>query len=294
MAVSLRVEPMTLVKSLHSERFWLLGIGAGLIAIHLHWLWRSDDIDKLNISLILWGAVLYLLWNRHRAIDSNSGPLASLLGVLLIAGVLLRSLFLRVPNDILMEVSPVLTAVGLGLAASGFKGLKHYWREILLIGVSVVPRVVVETALSQVVSVNLIAAKFANFLLWYLSFDVSRQGVNIILPTGIVEVNSACSGLDSMLLLLRLSVLVLVMWPTRLVHKLLIPTMAVLLAFLVNGIRIVLMAILVAFSNHETFEYWHEGGGSQIFSVILMALFGWFCHSLLRQRETDNRSSAPA
>jgi len=294
MAASFLIEPMTLAKRFYSPQFWLLGIGAGLIAIHLHWLWRSGDIDKLNISLILWGAAFYMLWNRHRAIEFTSGPLSSLVGIAIIALVLLRSLFLRVPNDSLMEVSPFLTAVGLGLAASGIRGLKQYWREFLLMGVSVVPRVVVETALNQVVSINLVAAKFANFLLWYLGFDVSRQGVNILLPTGVVEVNSACSGLDSMLMLLRLSVLVLLMWPTRLVDKLFIPVMAVLLAFLVNGIRIVLMAILVAFSNHETFEYWHQGGGSQIFSLILIGLFGWFCRSLLRQHETNHRSSAPA
>jgi cyanoexosortase A len=283
-----------LVKRLYDVRFWLLGIGTGLIAVHLHWLWRSEEIDKLNLSLILWGAVLYLLWNRHKAIKFSSGPLSSLVGILLIAAVLLRSLFLRVPNDLLMEVAPLLTAIGLGLMASGVSGLKQYWRELLIIGVSVVPRVIVETALNQVVSINLIAAKFANFLLWYMGFEVSRQGVNILLPTGVVEVNSACSGLDSMLMLLRLAVLVLVIWPTRLVDKLLVPIVAVLLAFSVNGIRIVLMAILVAFSNHETFEYWHQGGGSQIFSLILIALFGWFCRSLLRQSQTDHHSSATA
>lgn len=294
MAVFPLVEAMTLANRLYSAKFWLLGISTGLIAIHLHWLWRSGEIDKLNLSMILWGAVLYLLWGRQRVIDFNSGPLASSVGILLIAGVLLRSLFLRVPNDLLMEVSPLITAVGLGLIASGLQGLKQYWRELLIVGVSVVPRVVVETALNQVVSINLIAAKFANFLLWYMGFDVSREGVNILLPTGVVEVNSACSGLDSVLMLLRLSVLVLVLWPTRLVDKLLVPTVAVLLAFVVNGIRIVLMAILVAFSNHETFEYWHQGGGSEIFSLILIGLFGWFCRSLLRERETDSRSSAPA
>lgn len=294
MAVFPLVGSMTVANRLSSAKFWLLGIGTGLIAIHLHWLWRSEEIDKFNLSIILWGGVLYLLWNRHKSIDFSSGPLSSFLGMLLIAAVLLRSLFLRVPNDLLMEVAPLLTAVGLGLIASGISDLKQYWREFLIIGVSVVPRVVVETALNQVISINLIAAKFANFLLWYMGFEVSRQGVNIMLPTGVVEVNSACSGLDSMLMLLRLSIAILVIWPTRLFDKLFLPTIAVLLAFGVNGIRIVLMAILVAFSNYETFEYWHQGGGSQIFSLILIALFGWFCRSLLDQSKTDNRSSAPA
>ena len=40
------------------------------------------------------------------------------------------------------------------------------------------------------------------------------------------------------------------------------------LFFLVNGVRVALMAVLVALSDGEAFEYWHLGDGSLIFSAI--------------------------
>jgi exosortase/archaeosortase family protein len=51
----------------------------------------------------------------------------------------------------------------------------------------------------------------------------------------------------------------------------------VLLGFIVNGIRVALMAILVASSNKSAFTYWHGGDGSLIFAIISMVLFGIFC-----------------
>jgi len=45
----------------------------------------------------------------------------------------------------------------------------------------------------------------------------------------------------------------------------LFPIVAVLVAFVVNGVRVALMAILVAYSSQEAFEYWHTGTGSEIF-----------------------------
>lgn len=284
--------PINWLKPLHNVQVWLLGIAAALIALQLHWVSKSDSADQASISLFLWGGVLYLLWQKRDTLKLNSGPVASLVGLLLIALLLLRSLGVRVPDDLLVAISPLTSAIGLGLIASGFRGLRQYRRELLLIFVLVIPKVVVATLLEQLLNLNLIAAKAAHFMLWYLGFDVLREGVNVILPTGVIEINSACSGLDSMLILLRLAVLFLVVFPTPLSAKLLVPVVAVSLAFLINGVRIALMALLVAFSTPETFEYWHEGSGAQLFSLVTMLLFGWFCRALHQSGLSQSQSSA--
>jgi len=54
------------------------------------------------------------------------------------------------------------------------------------------------------VDLTMFTAKFATILSHW--FEVSRQGVNVVLPSGAVEVNSGCSGLES-IVRLRLSVL---------------------------------------------------------------------------------------
>ncbi|WP_409197237.1 archaeosortase/exosortase family protein [Chroococcidiopsis cubana] len=38
------------------------------------------------------------------------------------------------------------------------------------------------------------------------------------------------------------------------------------MAFVVNGVRVAILAILHAYTAEATFKYWHIGTGSQVFS----------------------------
>ncbi len=277
-----------LSENIVKHNFWLLGITGALIAIHINAVWKFDgDIDKITISGICWGVVLLLISKKHQ-IALQSNEVASFVGLVLILLPLIRSMFVHVPNDILVEISPLITFLGLGILTSGFKGLKQYWQEAIVIFTLVLPQVVVSSIVDRFIELNAIAAHFAYFLLWYGGFDVQLQGVNIVLPTGSVEVYAGCSGLIPMLIMFKLSVLFLVMFPTKTVDKVFLPTLAVFIAFIVNGVRIALMAVLVAFSNLETFKYWHEGDGSQIFSLVSILIFGLFCRFLLQQGNLED------
>jgi exosortase/archaeosortase family protein len=48
------------------------------------------------------------------------------------------------------------------------------------------------------------------------------------------------------------------------------------------------MAILVAQQQMAAFDYWHEGDGSLVFSLIAVLLFGLFCWFLLGRTEIRN------
>ncbi len=274
------------------HNFWLLAITGALIAIHINAVWKFDgDIDKISISAICWSVVLLLISRKHQNLALKSNAIASFLGLVLIFLPLVRSMFVHIPNDILVEISPLITFLGLGMLSSGFQGLKQYWQEAIVIFTLVLPQVVVGSIIERFADLNAIAAQFAYFLLWYGGFDVKLQGVNVILPTGSVEVYAGCSGLIPMLMMFKLSILFLVMFPTKPVEKVFLPALAVFIAFVVNGIRIALMAILVAFSNLETFKYWHQGDGSQIFSLVSILIFGLFCRFLLQQGNPDDSTS---
>ncbi len=281
-----------LSKQILKTNFWLLGITVTLIAIHINAVWKFDgDVDKITISAICWGVVLLLISKKHQKLALKSNAIASCLGLVLIFLPLIRSMFVHIPNDLLVEISPLITFLGLGMLTSGFKGLKQYWQEAIVIFTLVLPQVVVATIVERFIDLNAIAAQFAYLLLWYGGFDVKLQGVNVILPTGSVEVYAGCSGLIPMLMMFKLSVLFLVMFPTKPVEKVFLPALAVFIAFIVNGFRIALMAVLVAFSNLETFKYWHEGDGSQIFSLVSILIFGLFCRFLLQQGNLEDSKS---
>lgn len=95
----------------------------------------------------------------------------------------------------------------------------------------------------------------------------------------------------AILYLLGLAALFLVMFPTDWSKKILVPVVATLLAFIVNGGRVALMAVLAASSNMKAFDYWHTGSGSQLFAMTSVVIFGLFCFFLLRLNEAENEYS---
>lgn len=275
-----------IIVSLQSSKFWLLSIAVSLIAIHISLTWKlTENFDRLSISVLIWGATLSLLWNKRNSLNLESGITSSFFGILLIVLVLLKSLSFS-----FLGVLPIASALGLGLLASGFRGLKQFWREFVIVSLLVIPQGLLSFAVEELVQLSLLTAKFVAFLLWYFGLEVSRQGNNIVLPTGSVDVNDSCSGIQSILLLLKLAVLYLFMFPANWLKIVLVPVTAVCIAFAVNTVRVGLMALLVAFSNPEAFEYWHEGSGSQIFSMIAVMAFGLLCSFLIQQDEPENQS----
>ena len=272
------------VKPLKPSSFLLLGIAAGLIAIHLTITWKRGYTDFWGMSVLFWVAGCSLVWKKRNTLSLETGVISSLVGTLLIALVLFDSTF---PINKFPYVSPFISAVGLGLIASGFKGLKQYWQELLIL---FFPGVANGTLLF-VFDISAWTAKFATFVLWYSGFEVSRQGINITLTTGFVEVNRGCSGLQSILQLWVLAVLFLVMFPIDGCKKILVPVVATLLGFVVNGVRVALMAYLAASSNHKAFDYWHTGDGSLIFSMISVLLFGLFGLFILQVNEPKKQDS---
>jgi cyanoexosortase A len=268
------------------SQFWLLWLAATLVAIYLILTWKSGDIAHLGMSILFWLPVASLLWEKRHRLSLKSGSYSKFLGTLLITLAFFTTTFLT--SSHYFRLFPFISAVGLALLASGFKALKQYWKELLILFFLSVPSVLLSSPLTDI---SPITAKFSTFLLWYLGFKVSLQGVHIVFPTGGVEVYSGCSGMEAITYLLGLAVVFLVMFPTKRSNTILVPLVAVILGFVVNGARVALMAVLAASSNSKAFNYWHEGDGSLIFGMIAVLLLGLFCLFLLRQEEPENEDS---
>ncbi|NEO89919.1 MAG: cyanoexosortase A, partial [Moorea sp. SIO3G5] len=68
-------------------------------------------------------------------------------------------------------------------------------------------------------------------------------------------------------------------------QKIIVPIVAATLGFIVNGIRIAILAHLAAPSSQAAFEYWHSQSGALIFVMISVILFGTYCLFILQQSE---------
>jgi cyanoexosortase A len=275
----------SLVKLLQNIRFWLSATTVGLSGIYLSLIWKlTGNFSFLSISILLLGMLLYLLWENRDVLTLESDIFSTLLGLSLIACALIKSIA-NPYFGFLFQISPLLFGLGIALVASGVKGLRQYGQEFILLVAISIP----ETLLLQLFDISTYTAKFSAFFLLHLGFDVSLQGVKLMLLTGAIEVNPGCSGFENMIWLLRLAGLFLILFPMSFWKQILVPLMALSVGFLVNGIRVALMAVLVAYSNQDAFKYWHEGDGAQVFSLISAFIFCACCYFLAREAEL-NRS----
>jgi cyanoexosortase A len=262
---------------------WLLIVGGGLIITHLSLVWRINQDEVLGNSLLGWVAVCLLIWKKRDSLSFNSQLFSTSIGLFLVGFILVRSNSISESN-FFVRCSPAISLLAWSLLASGIRGSNQYLKEFLILCCLLLN----STFMSHIFNISAITAKFSGYLLWYLGFPVTLKGVNIILPTGSVEVNSGCSGYTIMLQLLGLSVIFISMFPTQKIQKLILPLGAITIGFLVNIVRVALMAILVANNQKEAFLYWHQEDGSLIFSGIGVVAFSLFYHLLSRERDLEN------
>lgn len=283
----MKVSYLTSVAQFKYPQFWLLAIGAGYIGIHLTLIWKADNSSLLGTSFLCWGAISSLIWEKRRSLNLESNIFSSFFGLSLIALLLIKSISLTNLGGFLY-ISPAIFGFGLALMGSSFNGLKQYRGELLVLFSISLPKILP----LSLIDISLLTAKFSSLILWYTGFEVARNGVIIRLPSGSVEVYPGCSGLELIFQMLTLALLFLLMFPQKGKQKNIVPIIAITLGFVVNGVRVALMAVLVAQGDKQGFNYWHEGDGSLIFSLIAVLLFGLFCWFSLRKTELGNKDAA--
>jgi cyanoexosortase A len=266
--------------------FWLFTTWISLIAINVTLVARlADHIDEPAIQILTWAvAVVLVLRNRHK-FKFETSPSAIAIGILLVAWVLIKSLLTRKINDILFILTPIASTIGIALIGSGWKGLKQYWQPVLLAATLGIPIPFLFAALEKIIPVNAYTAQFANSILWYGGAKVAQQDVIIASEYGSVLVGRGCAGLPPILMLLRITLMFVLVFPVTKLHILIMFVSAVAIAFIVNSFRVALLVIIS--KQAENFNYWHEGDGSQIFSVVAVSIFLWLSNWLTQDDDQE-------
>jgi len=272
---------------LASVRFELAAIGLGAIAIYLVQLLQFEGTgtaDRVTLALVFWGALIYLVWQRQGQLRLESDTVSTLLGLLLLGLLLVKSVTLFWFESAFLRVAPLLVGLSVGLLASGWRGLAQYWREGIVILLLCLPsEYFVKPLFTQVIDATQVIAGVAAFGLWYLGFDVELQGNIVSLPWGSVQVIYPCTGADAAWMLLKLAVVfVLVVslsWKQRALALLAAPA----IGFGSGLIRVAILVNLV--DDQATFDYWHGGAGDAIFSTAAMLAFGILCQAIVSRNE---------
>jgi cyanoexosortase A len=272
------------------KHFGLIIIATGLVTLNMTLLWKLGDLAHFWMSIVFWCAVGSLLWDKQDILkqsEAKSDLLSIVAGTILIAFILFKSAMVSSKFDPFLRLAPFLSGLGLSLIAVGFQDLKQYWRELVILFFHGIPSVIT-APLGGIITP--ITAKAAYYSLWYVGFNVASEGNYVALPTGRVFVNDGCSGMEAMNYLLGLSVVCLLMFPTK-QNKALVIAVAVACGFIINVFRVAGMALLVASNRLDLFKYWHEGEGSLVVGMIAVILFGIFYQYMLKRDSKISQTS---
>lgn len=258
--------------SFDDHRFWLLTITGLLIAFNL-------CLTKYNsIYLLFWCTAIAITWRNRNRLDFNSGFYSTAIGLVIISWLLFRGVVTNHQLDLIARMYPIFSVVGIYLLASKVSRIGQYWREIVIVSLTGIPTEHIASVLLPVAQVSILDAKISRLMLWYVGFDVAQKDNLVILPTGTISIAGACSTFDLLGLLWQSCLVICLYFSLKRNQQLLLFVLSTIIAFGVNGIRLCLMALLVANKNTSAFDYWHGSAGAEIFTtvaILILAAVYW-------------------
>ncbi len=261
--------------------FWLLTIAGLLIALNWH-------LAKYNsVYLIFWFAAFYITWSNKNNRSFDSDIFSTTIGLMLITWVLVRCILSDNITDTLARIYPLISLLGICFIASKITKIKQYWREIVIVSLTGFPFEIIFGLLSPTESISILDAKLSRILLWYVGFDVHQADNIVFLPTGSIKIAGPCSSFALLWLMMQFCLVIYLCFSLKNYQKILLGFWATIIALVVNGLRLCLMAILVANNHNEAFEYWHGSSGAEIFTTIAILLFALAYWLLTRQKNED-------
>ncbi len=266
--------------------FFICLLNTGIFYLTISWQF-TKNWDRVITDSLFFGAIFYILWQRQNQIQFKRNLLFSLIGTSLITIVIIKSLTLFSFEDKLIFLIPFLLLLGFCLLTSGFYGIFQYRGELFLSAVLFFPEEVLGIFLEKLVSVTVLNAKVATYLLYYLGFNVTSQDNKILLflpEVGSFQaiVNYSCSGMPMIILLLKLAFLLIFLFPFNKKQILLIPLLSIWLGFTLGVIRVCILTLLI--HQPTNFDYWHGDDGAQIFSTLAMIIFSLFAYWLVQKQ----------
>jgi cyanoexosortase A len=240
-----------------------------------------DHTGAISLGL---SAILYRLWQRRQKLVLQTSALAWSLGIICLVWVVLKGAMMQEP-DTFLRIFPVIAALGFALITSGFKGLKQYWLEALILiffQISTMPGVIT----SEIVQTSEVSARVTTGMLSLSGFEVlSQEGVRVSLRGGSVDVMGPCSPTIPIVRLLEMWIFFLAIYPTSWAQRILLGGSTLVIGIGVNCIRIAILAVLTANQNTAGFDYWHHGLGSNLFSIANVIVFWLFWEALNNWRQ---------
>ncbi|WP_229642762.1 archaeosortase/exosortase family protein [Waterburya agarophytonicola] len=204
----------------------------------------------------------------------------------LISYLLFRGIVSNNGLDLITRMYPIFSVIGIYLAASKASKIGQYWREIFIVSLTGIPWEHISSVVFPVAKVSILDAKISRLMLWYVGFDVSQRDNLVILPKGAIQIAGPCSSFDLLGLMWQSCLVICLYFTLKKNQQVLLWICSTLIALGVNGVRLCLMALLVANNRTAAFDYWHGSAGAEIFTtaaILILALV--YFQAIARKRQ---------
>lgn len=239
------------------------------VMLNLGQAWFS--IPDAAHGMLIAPVAVWLAWRSGLLPDAQPARWA---GSILVALAVFADLVGRVAGIVtLPRIALIIAVVGLILWYAGWRQLVAWWLPVVLLALTIpLPESMIATLTQPLQGV---AARLGASMLSARHIPVLLSGNVILLPGHTLFVSEACSGLRSLTALLSMSILVGALFLRYPLSRVLMVAMAVLLAIVVNGIRIFMTGFLVFFVDPKLGEgFMHLTEGYLLFLVSLLILAG--------------------
>ena len=285
---------MNQIKSLpKSHIFWLFFSLTNLGIFHLNLIWKvTENLDELTTNILFYGAIFWSIWRRKETVNIQSDLFSSCLGLILLIIIIIKAISLFSFEYNLLSLIPFLTGISFALIASGFRGLGQYSQELFFAWFLFFPTGVIGNFIDNSIKITVLNAKFATYVLYYLGFQVTNQGNEVLLSLPHLGdykaiVDYPCAGMPMILLMLKLSLLLVSFFSFAKFQRFVIPMISIAIGFLLGVVRVCILTLVMP--EQATFDYWHGSQGSQIFSTLAIIIFSSYAYWILLDTRTLNR-----
>lgn len=275
---------MRLMKNVYSEKsIWYLL--AFFIACHsLLVILRTQGVGILfTMSCLVWWFALLSSEDATEKLPPKPTQSSTLFGSVVLIASLIRGSSTVHPDAVTFGL-PILQGIALTLLYTALRRVwlfKSFLFLLALLPLSVVLIRNVPALMMQ--QMNMATAAVAHFILRLFQISAHIDQNAIMFPSVTVSVLDACNGMEFIIFISATSLCFLTVFPLlRSADRFLIVLAAIIVGFMVNSLRIALLAVLASHSSPRAqamFHFFHDQQGSTVFAVIgvciLSSIYLW-------------------
>jgi exosortase/archaeosortase family protein len=187
-----------------------------------------------------------------------------------------------------------LVLVGIALSSWGVSFFKKYPQPTFLILLSIhpTPNYLIDylwRAVNDHKTLEHLVAWSGSLGLQAIGQSATSTDNIIYLGTGAIQVEWGCTGTDMAITMAATSLLLGLIFKQNWVQTVGLVILGIVLAFVLNLPRIMLLAFANTFWGKEAFEFWHTGWGGQIFSTILFTIYYYLMKGIFSERSVKSQ-----